>query len=57
MIEKSDTIDQISIGIIYKNNACIATMFDGEECTGSSMLIRSDILYRPDIMGKGSVPT
>lgn len=57
MVEKSDTIDQLTIGIIYKNNACIATMFDGEECTGSSKLIRSDVLYRPDIRDKGATPT
>jgi len=56
MIGKSDEADQITIGIIY-NNACQATIFNESECSGSSKLIRSDIIYRPDITEKGSVPT
>jgi len=72
MIKKSDAADQISIGIIYKppattcdnppcpnNNPmpCNATIFDETECAGSSKLIRSDVIYRPDIKSRGAVPT
>merc|ERR1719384_2757503 len=57
MIDKSDEADQITIGIIYNNNACQATIFNESEGSGSSKLIRSDIIYRPDITEKGSVPT
>lgn len=36
---------------------CLATIFDEPECAGSSKLIRSDVLYRPDIKSAGAVPT
>ena len=69
MIDKSDEADQISIGIIYKPPtctdppctteapACNATIFNESECSGASKLIRSDIIYRPDIKEAGAVPT
>lgn len=64
MIDKSDEADQISIGIIYvckgddcTHNACNATIYNESECSGASKLIRSDILYRPDIKEKGADPT
>ena len=73
MIDKSDEADQISMGIIYKpptdppictdppctplGPACNATIFNESECSGASKLIRSDIIYRPDIKEAGAVPT
>lgn len=64
MIDKSDEADQISIGIIYvckgpdcNHKACNATIYNESECSGASKLIRSDIIYRPDIKEKGAEPT
>ena len=71
MIDKSDVVDQITIGIIYNtgpgpcdpeeevcHKACLATIFNDAECSGASKLIRSDILYRPDIrMAPAKPPT
>lgn len=37
--------------------ACNATIFNESECSGASKLIRSDIIYRPDIKEQGAVPT
>jgi len=64
MIGKSDVADQVSIGIIYipppevnPSRPCHATIYNESECAGSSKLIRSDIMYRPDIKEKGAIPT